>query len=881
MRQRKITIEEELTDLRTEYSKTYKQGKDTYILEEYLEPIHFNSRGVWREIDNKVASVSKEKALDEELTLENKANRYRAGFAKNSRAKKLVRFQLGQAQVDLGLPRDAKTVQASVEENRVSYNGVYPDTDLVYYTSANGIKEEWILNQYNGQKRFSMTMALKGVEAKPNKDGSIDFVDSKGKTAFFIPRPFMFDANEVHSDNLKFEIREDGKVKYLDLILDEEWLQDPKRAYPVTVDPSIEIEGKSITYDSFVSQSEPDKNFGLYSYLTVGNNPSHGKSRALIQFTLQPLLSGATIESAELSLHQTLNNGTTERFHLYHITQKWESRTVTWNNQPSIGDMLSHRDVANKGWYSFDLTDLAKEWYSGETPNYGVALRMETEDNDRKSFRSSDNAQYPDEIPKLTIEYTIDPIGQESFWTSAVSNVNTYNGNFFLCNCAETTDVSISGRGIPASVERAYNSRASGGGIFGNKWTSNLEQKLTDSGDGPILYTDSDGTPHSFTANGDGTYEAPGGIYLELIKKVDGTYVMTDKSQTEIHFNTSGQLSKMVDSNGNTTTITYTSSRPTKITDASGREVTLSYNAANRVSQVTDPANRTVVYTYDGDGNLKTVTKKDGTGLELSTISYGYDGNQRITSITDPNGNKTTVAYNADNQVESISHPITVNGTVETATTRLSYSTTNNLTTVTNPKGKKTLYTHNAYGNVVQVIQDPNGLKIQETFIYNDKNELISQKDANTNSNNSQTAYNFTYDENGNVTSIINQLNEVFTAEYDENNNLIKETDPKENTFVYEYDDESNPTSRTDPVEKSSAQKYDSNGNLIEETSQMSPGNNLARNGSFEIHRNSSSWPDDWRQTLGSKPINWANGGLTVEGITLGERSNADCKPHG
>src|SRR5690606_38516893 len=146
--------------------------------------------------------------------------------------------------------------------------------------------------------------------------------------------------------------------------------------------------------------------------------------------------------------------------------------------------------------------------------------------------------------------------GVESFWTTAVSNVNTYNGNLFL----QETDVGIEGRGIPATVDRAYNSRATGSGIFGNKWTSTLEQRLIDSGNGPILYTDPDGTPHTFSPNGDGTYEASAGIHLELTKEDDGTYILEDNDQNQSHFNKSGRLTKMVDSNGNTTTIGYTGS---------------------------------------------------------------------------------------------------------------------------------------------------------------------------------------------------------------------------------------------------------------------------------------------------------------------------------
>ncbi|PTM59794.1 hypothetical protein [Desmospora activa] len=41
---KKENTKQELLDLRTQYSKTFKKG-DEYILEEYLEPIHVEKKG--------------------------------------------------------------------------------------------------------------------------------------------------------------------------------------------------------------------------------------------------------------------------------------------------------------------------------------------------------------------------------------------------------------------------------------------------------------------------------------------------------------------------------------------------------------------------------------------------------------------------------------------------------------------------------------------------------------------------------------------------------------------------------------------------------------------------------------------------------------------
>jgi YD repeat-containing protein len=223
----------------------------------------------------------------------------------------------------------------------------------------------------------------------------------------------------------------------------------------------------------------------------------------------------------------------------------------------------------------------------------------------------------------------------------------------------------------------------------------------------------------------------------------------------------------------------------------------------------------------------------------------------------------------------AVSSPITIQGEVQTAKTTFTYDTTNRLTTVTDPKGVKTLYTHNELANVIQITQDPTGLNYKQTFTYNDYNQLISQKDANANAANSAVTYQYTYDTNGNLKTVTNPLNETTTTRYDEHNNPIQETDANGHTTSHEYDQQNNATSTTDAATKSAATKYDAYGNAIAETHLMSPGNNLAVNGSFQIDRDANNWPDGWSKvSSNASAISWVSPGLlTSDGVTLGNKS--------
>nr|WP_181740691.1 DNRLRE domain-containing protein [Thermoactinomyces mirandus] len=186
-------------------------------------------------------------------------------------------------------------------------------------------------------------MNVQNAKPVPQKDGSIQFVDSKGNTLFTIPRPLMVDAKDRISHNAKLELRTDGKETYLDLKANEKWLQDPQRAYPVVIDPSLTIQGTTDTYDAFVGNKDTtvqNTNYGGLTYLITGNYVDYGITRSFIKFKLQPLLSGAQISSAKLYLNQysTVAN---QQVNLYPVTSNWTSSDVKWVNQPTIGSLLS------------------------------------------------------------------------------------------------------------------------------------------------------------------------------------------------------------------------------------------------------------------------------------------------------------------------------------------------------------------------------------------------------------------------------------------------------------------------------------------------------------------------------------------------------------
>lgn len=517
--------------------------------------------------------------------------------------------------------------------------------------------------------------------------------------------------------------------------------------------------------------------------------------------------------------------------------------SVTWNTQPTLGATPEATLTNNKvnAYWQWDITQLAKDWYNGVLPNYGMLLKQQNEGT--SPYRAFNTVNSGSNTPRLTINYWVDPIGMENFWGYTKDGVNPANGNLVL----QETDLSVPGRGIPVNVTRTYNSRKSmTTGLFGYGWFSNIETRLVDAGSGPITLIDGDNTRHIFGQQVGGGYIAHGGVYLTLIKNGDGTYSVTQTDGTKINFNTSGKITSIVDTNSNTTTFSYDAGgKLTTIQDASGRTTTIAYGANGYVSSITDPANRIVSYEYDANGNLTKVT--DATG-KFTTLAY--DATHNLTSLTDARSITSTIQYDGSDRVSSISRPITIDGVQQTSTSSYSYDTVNSVTSVTDGEGRRVDYTYNPNGNVVQVTENPLDANNQAitTFAYDDSNNLTEVKDPNTNKVSGTTAYIYTYDLNGNITGVQLPENQQAINTYDSQNNLIKEQDFNSNIRSHDYDATNNRTESTDPNVQTVANRYDSVGNLLYFTQPMSAADNLVANSSFELDANADNWPDNWTQ---------------------------------
>jgi RHS repeat-associated protein len=294
--------------------------------------------------------------------------------------------------------------------------------------------------------------------------------------------------------------------------------------------------------------------------------------------------------------------------------------------------------------------------------------------------------------------------------------------------------------------------------------------------------------------------------YDELNRQIKSTNPL--QHSTNWTYDSVGNLISTKDAAGHTTSYQYDElNRQTVTTNQYGDKVTTAYDQVGNLTSVTDELGRTTKFTYD-ERNLQTsitdplnhtsTTEYDAVGNPVSLTdplgnktTYGYDELYRLTNQTDAENRTTAYYYDPLGNLISLIDP-------EQNTTTYTYDDLNRLITDTNQLGNTRTYEYDAVGNQIASV-DRNGREINYQYDQLNRNTaevwldsagnpvrtFNFQYDAASqllNASDPDSAYSYTYDQDGRVISVNNAgtpgvPNVVFNYTYDPVDNLIKVTD--------------------------------------------------------------------------------------------------------
>jgi RHS repeat-associated protein len=338
-------------------------------------------------------------------------------------------------------------------------------------------------------------------------------------------------------------------------------------------------------------------------------------------------------------------------------------------------------------------------------------------------------------------------------------------------------------------------------------------------------------------------YDAYGNRNLTTV----GSYV------TSLVFDANGNITKITDPRGKISNLTYyTNNNLNTVTDPMGRLTTYIYDAANNLTGITTPTgstaftynaynllatsknpnNFTTTYSYNASGYLTGIQPPSGTAVTMIndnpgrvtsmtsrgvTTTYQYDNLDQVTKISYPDGTSVDKTYDFKNLVSekdrggrtssyeyecssscqlrnsngpqgTINYIRDGNGNIKTLSvngqaTSYEYDAMDRLLKQINPDGTYKQYTYDAIGNKL-TRRDENG----DVTIYSYDYNLLT----NINYPGSTPDVSFSYNNNGEVTSMIDGTGTT-TYSYDNSGRLTGKDGPEsDDNFSYGYDNDGN-----------------------------------------------------------------------------------------
>ncbi|MBU1130489.1 hypothetical protein KKE45_04185, partial [Patescibacteria group bacterium] len=186
----------------------------------------------------------------------NPKNSFEVYFDKKETSSPTLEFKCDQTSMEMGLEntknKEFKKVEKDKEDSLIIEN-VYQGVDLSYQITEKGLKEEIIIKNpasIPSPVEFPFFLKINNGKLETQDNGTIVAFDKEGQQIFHIPRGWMKDSRGAISYDVKYNLTpqtdsanpaSDQNTYLLTITVDQDWLKDPSRVYPITIDPSIEV----------------------------------------------------------------------------------------------------------------------------------------------------------------------------------------------------------------------------------------------------------------------------------------------------------------------------------------------------------------------------------------------------------------------------------------------------------------------------------------------------------------------------------------------------------------------------------------------------------------------------------------------------------------
>ncbi|MBO4375071.1 MAG: DNRLRE domain-containing protein [Lachnospiraceae bacterium] len=515
----------------------------------------------------------------------------------------------------------------------VLYENIENGVTLRYLPISDGVKETIVVSRNDAPSVYTFDLNVRGLKAVM-EEGNILLNDSDGQTLYEIPAPVVTDGAGNTDCEAYYEletIEESGKYR-LKVFVDEEWLEDEARVFPVEIDPTMRrfrkykdwsALGDFVSVRSDGKTSEKSLVTGTKSK-KVKKKTKKIKSRIYMRPTLPEIPKGSVVTKATLTVSVSNLSGSVKNFYAVAVPGKWSRKSIKWDNQPCNDAALKKclKRISDYGTdgdsVSLDITRDVKNWTSGKVSYNGLCFITA---NENKNATKEIEPLRDSKKPFLSVTYR-DFTGLEDYWSThtqgagsaGTGSINDYTGSLTFVH----QDAKSAGERMPLCVSHVFNDTYgdrpgeekwddTAGTAYGEHFRLSTDVRLlvpvgeTDIKKYPYVYIDSDGTKHFF-------------------KKSKVTYYVNGASKNAAEDNKEHPAAKDEDGLGlfavPVTNADLKGKYPLKIVNKSG-STSMYFDASGYLGMITDSNQR-----EDG----KNSQKKDRNAITIEHSSQDHDG---------------------------------------------------------------------------------------------------------------------------------------------------------------------------------------------------------------------------------------------------------------
>ena len=528
-------------------------------------------------------------------------------------------------------PKGGSFDRAAYTDCAVRYTNVYPNTD---YQSASVDGEAQVKILWEGpEQQTDFAFSLGHSENLVLKSEALGYAAYKGLTRLLtVSNPVAMDNGGAIGET-SMSLTEDGT---LSVHVDETWLNDLSRTYPVSVSFTIGSyqalsSGRAfsaaprkaaedcpydlkpdVTYDD--NKGSRTRHMMTFNSLTIipaeGATPPEGSEESEMSLRIEDKKSGAeleTLEDIELDMPIDYEFEPGIYYQLYLIVDGEEIELDHFLIYEVTGLLKSGVAFIGYRYEMEDPEDLEKDNQLDNTKNLIQPESTVFIRNPNLNLNPAMQIGNPTEEELAAIVAWLLGKGVTDVCAFGLEPINYNTGNFLYT----AEDASLPDYAGEFSLERTYNSL--GGklkGSFGYGWEFAYDISLSVRSGGIYVLHLGDGRTVWFQWNGS-EYVSDSDKHYTFAQTGNGYAVTNAQDKTVYSFNWNGELTSIADAGGSTALFAYADHKLIEITTPAGYEIGVECDEDGRITALTLPDGRIIQYAYDASGNLASVTDQE------------------------------------------------------------------------------------------------------------------------------------------------------------------------------------------------------------------------------------------------------------------------------